>query len=33
MGPQSADFWVLIAALKRFIDGEGKGLLPLEVSE
>ena len=31
VGPHSADFWVLAAALKRFIDGEGQGSLPLEV--
>ena len=28
--PQSSDFWVLAAALKRFVDGEGQGSLPLE---
>ena len=28
---QSPGFWVLVAALRRFIEGEGKGLLPLEV--
>lgn len=32
VGPQSTDFWILAAALKRFIDGEGKGSLPLEVA-
>ena len=31
VGPQSPDFWVLAAALKRFVDGEGQGSLPLEV--
>ena len=31
VGPHSTDFWVLAAALKRFIDGEGQGSLPLEV--
>ena len=30
VGPQSPDFWVLAAALKRFVDGEGQGSLPLE---
>lgn len=29
--PQSPDFWVLVAALVRFIDREGQGQLPLEV--
>ena len=28
---QSPDFWVLVAALRRFIEQEGGGLLPLEV--
>ena len=28
---QSPDFWVLVAALKRFIEREGQGQLPLEV--
>ncbi|CAK0763153.1 hypothetical protein CVIRNUC_003029 [Coccomyxa viridis] len=28
--PQSPDFWVLAAALKRFVYGEGGGSLPLE---
>lgn len=28
---QSPDFWVLVAALKRFIEQEGQGQLPLEV--
>ncbi|EFN59362.1 hypothetical protein CHLNCDRAFT_137823 [Chlorella variabilis] len=28
----SPGFWVLVAALRRFIEGEGKGLLPLEGS-
>ncbi len=31
VGPHSTDFWILAAALKRFIDGEGQGSLPLEV--
>jgi hypothetical protein len=29
---QSPDFWVLVAALRRFIEGEGSGQLPLEGS-
>lgn len=29
---QSLDFWVLVAALKRFLEGEGGGQLPLEVN-
>lgn len=28
---QSPDFWVLVAALRRFIEQEGEGQLPLEV--
>ena len=31
MSPESDDFWVLAAALKRFVDNEGKGSLPVEV--
>lgn len=31
VGPQSTDFWVLAAALKRFVEQEGAGSLPLEV--
>ncbi len=31
VGPHSTDFWILAAALKRFIDGEGQRSLPLEV--
>ena len=31
VSPESDDFWVLAAALKRFVDGEGKGCLPAEV--
>ena len=31
VGPQSTDFWILAAALKHFIDGEGESSLPLEV--
>ena len=30
IAPQSPDFWVLAAALKRFVEGEGGGSLPLE---
>ncbi len=30
--PQSPNFWVLVAALKLFIEREGQGQLPLEVS-
>ena len=29
----SDDFWVLAAALKRFVENEGGGSLPLEVSQ
>lgn len=29
--PSSSTFWVLVAALKRFVEEEGKGSLPLEV--
>ena len=32
VSPESDDFWVLAAALKRFVDNEGKGCLPVEVS-
>ena len=28
----SDDFWLLVAALKRFVASEGNGSLPLEVS-
>ncbi|GMH45533.1 hypothetical protein BSKO_13490 [Bryopsis sp. KO-2023] len=31
-GPKSSNFWILIAALKEFVEGEGNGLLPLEGS-
>ena len=30
--PESAEFWILAAALKRFVEGDGQGSLPLEVS-
>jgi lipopolysaccharide biosynthesis protein len=29
--PSSSMFWVLVAALKRFVEEEGKGNLPIEV--
>lgn len=32
VSPESDDFWVLAAALKRFVDNEGKGCLPVQVS-
>ena len=32
VSPESDDFWVLAAALKLFVDNEGKGCLPVEVS-
>lgn len=32
VSPDSDDFWVLAAALKRFVDNEGQGCLPVEVS-
>ena len=28
--PSSDSFWVLVAALKRFVEGEGGGCLPLD---
>lgn len=31
--PDSSDFWFLVAALKDFLDNEGCGRLPLEVSK
>jgi len=30
--PSSSNFWVLVAALRRFVDAEGGGVLPLEGS-
>lgn len=30
VSPESDDFWVLAAALKRFVDNEGKGCLPVQ---
>ena len=32
VGPQTEPFWVLVAALRRYVEGEGRGLLPLEGS-
>ncbi|PNW87795.1 hypothetical protein CHLRE_01g002350v5 [Chlamydomonas reinhardtii] len=32
LGPGSDDFWVLVAALRAFVEGEGGGCLPLEGS-
>ena len=29
---EDASFWIMAAALKRFVDNEGRGSLPLEVS-
>lgn len=30
-GADVDDFWILVAALKRFVENEGAGNLPLEV--
>lgn len=32
IGPETEPYWVLVAALRRFVEGEGRGLLPLEGS-
>ncbi|KAG2428848.1 hypothetical protein HYH02_014260 [Chlamydomonas schloesseri] len=32
LGPGSDDFWVLVAALRAFVENEGEGCLPLEGS-
>ena len=29
--PRSADFWVLAAAVRRFVQQDGNGQLPLQV--
>ena len=31
-GQEADDFWILVAALKRFVQQEGNGQLPLEAS-
>ncbi len=30
-GQEGGHFWVMVAALKRFVENEGEGSLPLEV--
>lgn len=31
-GKPAEDFWILVAALRQFVEAEGEGNLPLEVS-